>query len=42
MLAEKAKNENWQLEALLNNDMVGNNLSSETNLINANQLRGFF
>ena len=41
MLAEKAKNENWQLEALLNNDMVGNNLSSETNLINANQLRVF-
>jgi hypothetical protein len=41
MLAEKAKNENWQLEALLNNDMIGNNLSSETNLINANQLRVF-
>jgi Zn-dependent M28 family amino/carboxypeptidase len=41
MLAEKAKNENWQLEALLNNDMIGNNLTSETNLINANQLRVF-
>jgi Zn-dependent M28 family amino/carboxypeptidase len=41
MLAEKAKTENWQLEALLNNDMVGNNLTSETNLINANQLRVF-
>ena len=41
MLAEKGKNENWQLEALLNNDMIGNNLTSETNLINANQLRVF-
>ena len=41
MLAEKAKNENWQLEALLNNDMIANNLSSETNQINANQLRVF-
>ena len=41
MLADKAKAENWQLEALLNNDMVGNNLTSETNLINQNQLRVF-
>lgn len=41
MLAEKAKNESWQLEALLNNDMISNNLSSETNLINGYQLRVF-
>lgn len=41
MLAEKAKNEKWQLEALLNNDMISNNLSSGTNLINAQQLRVF-
>lgn len=41
MMAEKAKNENWQLEALLNNDMISNNLTSETNLINAHQLRVF-
>ncbi|HIC8644510.1 M28 family metallopeptidase [Elizabethkingia meningoseptica] len=41
MLAEKAKNEKWQLEALLNNDMISNNLSSGTNLINAHQLRVF-
>ncbi|MCL1679162.1 M28 family metallopeptidase [Elizabethkingia miricola] len=41
MMAEKVKNENWQLEALLNNDMISNNLTSETNLINAYQLRVF-
>ncbi|MCL1669159.1 M28 family metallopeptidase [Elizabethkingia ursingii] len=41
MMAEKVKNENWQLEALLNNDMISNNLTSETNLINAHQLRVF-
>lgn len=41
MMAEKVKNENWQLEALLNNDMISNNLTSETNLVNAHQLRVF-
>ncbi|MBV8328737.1 M28 family metallopeptidase [Chryseobacterium sp.] len=41
MLAEKAKNENWQLEALLNNDMISNTSSSETNLTNTYQLRVF-
>ena len=41
MMAEKVKNENWQLEALLNNYMISNNLTSETNLINAHQLRVF-
>lgn len=41
MLAEKATNEGWQLEALLNNDMISNHLSSDTNLINTHQLRVF-
>ncbi|UHO39273.1 M28 family metallopeptidase [Chryseobacterium capnotolerans] len=41
MLAEKVANEAWQLEALLNNDMISNNLSSDTNLINTHQLRVF-
>lgn len=41
MLAEKATNEGWQLEALLNNDMISNNLSSDTHLTNAHQLRVF-
>lgn len=41
MLAEKAKAEKWQLEALLNNDMIGNSLSSETQQINQNQMRVF-
>ncbi|REC49738.1 M28 family metallopeptidase [Chryseobacterium pennipullorum] len=41
MLAEKAKNEGWQIEALLNNDMIGNHLTSETNLTNTHQLRVF-
>ncbi|SHL92623.1 Fibronectin type III domain-containing protein [Chryseobacterium contaminans] len=41
MLAEKVVNEGWQLEALLNNDMISNNLSSDTHLINIHQLRVF-
>lgn len=41
MMAETAKKENWQIEGVLNNDMIGNTLSSETNLTNANQLRVF-
>lgn len=41
MLAEKAASEGWQLEALLNNDMISNTLSSDTHLINAHQLRVF-
>lgn len=41
MLAEKATAEGWQLDALLNNDMISNNLSSDTHLINAHQLRVF-
>ncbi|MDN3691815.1 M28 family metallopeptidase [Chryseobacterium tructae] len=41
MLAEKAVSEGWQLEALLNNDMISNNLSSDTHVINTHQLRVF-
>ncbi|MEJ5105714.1 M28 family metallopeptidase [Chryseobacterium sp. MYb328] len=41
MLAEKAVSEGWQLEALLNNDMISNNFSSDTHLINTHQLRIF-
>ncbi len=41
MMAEIAKKENWQIEGILNNDMIGNTLTSETNLTNANQLRVF-
>lgn len=41
MLAEKVQTENWQLEALLNNDMISNNRTSETNLVNTHQLRVF-
>lgn len=40
-LATKAKKENWQIEAVLNNDIIGSNNSSETNNINNNQLRVF-
>ena len=41
MMAETAKKENWQIEGVLNNDMIGNTLSSDTHLTNANQLRVF-
>lgn len=41
MLAEKVQTENWQLEALLNNDMISNNRTSETDLVNTHQLRVF-
>jgi hypothetical protein len=41
LLAEKAKNENLQIEAVLNNDMIGNNKSGETGEINNHTLRVF-
>lgn len=41
MLAEKAKKENWQIEAVLNNDMIGNTKSGETNETNDRVLRVF-
>jgi hypothetical protein len=31
-MAEKAKKENWNIEAVLNNDIIGSNNSSETNI----------
>lgn len=41
LLAEKAKNENMQIEAVLNNDMIGNNKAGETGEINDHILRVF-
>lgn len=40
-MAEKAKRENWEIEAVLNNDMIGNNTSNETNIIDNTKLRVF-
>ena len=40
-MAEKAKRENWNVEAVLNNDIMGSNNSSETNIINNTQIRVF-
>lgn len=40
-MAEKAKKENWNIEAVLNNDVVGSNNSSETNIINNTKVRVF-
>ncbi|MEI9944743.1 MAG: M28 family metallopeptidase [Chitinophagaceae bacterium] len=40
-MAEKAKKNNWNVEAVLNNDIMGSNNSSETNIINNTQIRVF-
>lgn len=40
-MADKAKKENWDIEAVLNNDIVGSNNSSGTNIINNTQFRVF-
>ncbi len=40
-LANRAKAEGWQIDALLNNDIMGSNNSSETNIINNTQVRVF-
>lgn len=40
-LAEKAKSESWQIEAVLNNDIVGNSSSSETLISNNTVMRVF-
>ena len=40
-LANKAKSESWQIEAVLNNDIVGNSTSSETNISNNTVMRVF-
>ncbi len=40
-LADKAKAESWNIEAVLNNDIVGNSNSSETNISNNTVMRVF-
>ncbi len=40
-LADKAKNEGWKIEAVLNNDIVGNSNSSETLISNNTVMRVF-
>ena len=40
-MAEKAKRENWDIDAVLNNDMIGSNNSSGTNIIDNTKLRVF-
>ncbi|MDX5340527.1 MAG: M20/M25/M40 family metallo-hydrolase [Cyclobacteriaceae bacterium] len=40
-LADKAKEESWNIEAVLNNDIVGNSNSSETLISNNTQMRVF-
>ncbi|MBS1933018.1 MAG: M28 family metallopeptidase [Bacteroidetes bacterium] len=40
-LADKAQKNNWDVEAMLNNDIVGSNNSSETNIIDNTRIRVF-
>ncbi|RYF89284.1 MAG: M20/M25/M40 family metallo-hydrolase [Chitinophagaceae bacterium] len=40
-MAGKARKENWQIEAVLNNDIMGSNNSNETNVIDNTRLRVF-
>jgi len=40
-LANRAKKEGWNIEAMLNNDIVGSNNSNETNIIDNTRLRVF-
>ena len=40
-MSEKAKKENWNIEAVLNNDIIGSNNSNETNIINNTKIRVF-
>jgi len=40
-MAGKAKKEGWNIEGVLNNDIMGSNNSSETNIINNTQVRVF-
>lgn len=40
-MAEKAKRQNWNIEAVLNNDIMGSNNSNETNVINNTKIRVF-
>jgi len=40
-MAKKAKDANWNIEAVLNNDIMGSNNSNQTNIINNTQVRVF-
>ena len=40
-MAKKARKENWSIEAVLNNDIMGSNNSNETNIIDNTKLRVF-
>jgi Zn-dependent M28 family amino/carboxypeptidase len=40
-MADKAKRQNWNIEAVLNNDIMGSNNSNETNIINNTKIRVF-
>lgn len=40
-MANKARKENWNIEAVLNNDIMGSNNTSETNIIDNTRIRVF-
>jgi len=40
-MANKAKKENWKIEAVLNNDIMGSNNSNETNIVDNTRVRVF-
>ena len=40
-LADRAKQNNWNVEAMLNNDIIGSNNSNETNIIDNTKVRVF-
>jgi len=40
-MADKAKKENWNIEAVFNNDIMGSNNSNETNIIDNTKVRVF-
>ena len=40
-MSEKAKKDKWNIEAVLNNDIMGSNNSNETNIINNTRVRVF-
>lgn len=40
-MANKAKKENWKVEGVFNNDIIGSNNSNETNIINNTKVRVF-
>ncbi len=40
-MADKARKENWNIEAVLNNDIMGSNNSNETNIVDNTKVRVF-